>query len=224
MTQRARLAGLRALWHKRPRRWQGARQRRLAVGGAITAGWLALLGPSLVPYDPLQGDPSRIAAPPSVWHPFGMDKYGRDVLSRVVAGTRYDLCLAIAAVGLAGFIGGVVDQLLMRGIDMLLAFPSFVLALVFVAVLGPSFGVLIVALGLRFIPLYARLVRGELMAEKAKEYAQAARAIGCSEARLIWRHLLPNALGPIVTQSTMNLSWASAFWVWARSRRRLNGA
>jgi peptide/nickel transport system permease protein len=134
-------------------------------------------------------------------------------------GGRYDLFIATMAVGLAvmagtaiggvsGFIGGTFDNLLMRIVDMVLAFPSFVLALVFVAVLGPTLSVLVVALGLRFIPLYARLVRGEILSEKLKEYASAARAIGCSDTRLIFRHLLPNALGPIVTQSTMNLSWA----------------
>jgi peptide/nickel transport system permease protein len=176
-------------------------------------------GPWVVPYDPLQGEASLAAAPPSLAHPFGMDKYGRDVLARVVAGGRYDLFIATVAVGLAlvagtaigsvsGFIGGTVDTLLMRLIDMVLAFPSFVLALVFVAVLGPTLDVLVVALSLRFIPMYARLVRSEMLSEKLKEYAQAARAIGCSDTRLIFRHLLPNALGPIVTQSTMNLSWA----------------
>jgi peptide/nickel transport system permease protein len=92
--------------------------------------------------------------------------------------------------------------------SFLVAFPSFVLALVFVAVLGPTLSVLVVALSLRFIPIYARLVRGEILSEKLKEYAMAARAIGCSDARLVFRHLLPNALGPIITQSTMNLSWA----------------
>jgi peptide/nickel transport system permease protein len=163
-----------------------------------------------VPYDPLQGDASLAAALPSLTHPFGLDKYGRDVLARVVAGGRYDLFIAVVAVGLAviagtvigsvsGFIGGAFDNLLMRLVDMVLAFPSFVLALVFVAVLGPTLSVLVVALSLRFIPMYARLVRGEILSEKLKEYALAARAIGCSDTRLVFRHLLPNAMGPIIT-------------------------
>jgi ABC-type dipeptide/oligopeptide/nickel transport system permease subunit len=99
----------------------------------------------------------------------------------------------------SGFIGGAFDNLLMRLVDMVLAFPSFVLALVFVAVLGPTLSVLVVALSLRFIPMYARLVRGEILSEKLKEYALAARAIGCSDTRLVFRHLLPNAMGPIIT-------------------------
>jgi peptide/nickel transport system permease protein len=232
MTDITRLVELTMTWQKRPKmlRWprprlpkmlQWPRQRLIGVGLTITVCWafLALCGPWLVPYDPLQGDASLAAAPPSLTHPFGLDKYGRDVLARVVVGGRYDLFIAVVAVGLAviagtvigsvsGFIGGAFDNLLMRLVDMVLAFPSFVLALVFVAVLGPTLSVLVVALGLRFIPMYARLVRGEILSEKLKEYALAARAIGCSDTRLVFRHLLPNAVGPIITQSTMNLSWA----------------
>jgi peptide/nickel transport system permease protein len=232
MTDITRLVELTTTWHKRPKMlhrppWrlmkvlQWPRQRLIALGLTITVCWalLALFGPWLVPYDPVQGDSNLAAAPPSLAHPFGLDKYGRDVLARVVSGGRYDLFIAVVAVGLAviagtaigsvsGFIGGACDNLLMRLVDMILAFPSFVLALVFVAVLGPTLSVLVVALSLRFIPMYARLVRGEILSEKLKEYALAARAIGCSDPRLVFRHLLPNALGPIITQSTMNLSWA----------------
>jgi peptide/nickel transport system permease protein len=232
MADITRLVELTMTWQKRPKmlRWprlrlmkmpQWPRQRLIAVGLTITVCWafLALCGPWLVPYDPLQGDSSPAAAAPSLAHPFGLDKYGRDVLARVVSGGRYDLFIAVVAVGLAllagtiigsisGFVGGTFDNLLMRLVDMVLAFPSFVLALVFVAVLGPTLSVLVVALSLRFIPMYARLVRGEILSEKLKEYALAARAIGCSDMRLVFRHLLPNAVGPIITQSTMNLSWA----------------
>jgi peptide/nickel transport system permease protein len=232
MTDITRRVELTMVWRKRSKmlrwRYQGLveglhwpRQQLVAVGFAVTVCWavLALVGPWLVPYDPLQGDPSLAAAPPSIAHPFGLDKYGRDVLARVISGSRYDLFISVVAVGLAviagtaigsvsGFIGGGFDNLLMRVIDMILAFPSFVLALVFVAVLGPTLSVLVVALGLRFIPMYARLVRAEILSEKLKEYALAARAVGCSDARLVFRHLLPNSLGPIVTQLTMNLSWA----------------
>ena len=132
---------------------------------------------------------------------------------------RYDLFIAVVAVGLAvlagtvigsisGFIGGAFDNLLMRLVDMVLALPSFVLALVFAAVLGPTLSVLVVTLSLRFIPMYARLVRGEILPKRLKEYALTARAIGCPDTRLVFRHLLPNTVGPIITQSTMNLSWA----------------
>jgi peptide/nickel transport system permease protein len=232
MTDSTRLADMTMTWQKRPEAWRlprwrplkrlpWPRQRLITMGFTITACWifLALCGPWLVPYDPLQGDSILAVAPPSLAHPFGLDKYGRDVLARVEAGGRYDLFIAVVAVGLAlvagatigslsGFVGGTFDSLLMRLIDMVLAFPSFVLALVFVAVLGPSLPVLVVALAVRFIPIYARLVRADILSEKLKDYALAARAIGCSDMRLVFRHLLPNAVGPIITQSSMNLSWA----------------
>jgi peptide/nickel transport system permease protein len=92
--------------------------------------------------------------------------------------------------------------------DMVLAFPSFVLALVCVAVFSPTLMTLVIALSIRFVPMYARLVRGEMLAEKVKEYAVAAQALGSSQTRLVWRHLLPNSLTPLITQSTMNISWA----------------
>ena len=100
------------------------------------------------------------------------------------------------------------DNCIMRVMDMLLAFPSFVLALVFVAVFRPSLMILMIALSIRFIPMYARLVRGEMFVERVKEYAVAAQAIGSAQARLVFRHLLPNALSPLITQSTTNISWA----------------
>jgi peptide/nickel transport system permease protein len=221
MTDITRMTEFKLTWQKRALAIRWPRERMVIAGLAITVSWLliAVFGPWLLPYNPVQGDPSLVAAPPSMSHPFGMDKYGRDVLARVVAGCRYDLFISVVAVGLAviagtiigsasGFIGGGFDNFLMRIIDMILAFPSFVLALVFVAVLGPTLSVLVVALSLRFIPMYARLVRGEILSEKLKEYAIAARAIGCSDTRLVFHHLLPNSLGPVVTQSTMNLSWA----------------
>jgi ABC-type dipeptide/oligopeptide/nickel transport system permease subunit len=129
------------------------------------------------------------------------------MLSRVVYGSRYDLCIAITVVGFAlvvgtligsisGFLGGRMDSFIIRLMDMVLAFPSFVLALVFVAVFAPTLITLIIALSIWFIPMYARLVRGEMFAEKVKEYAVAAQALGSSQARLVFRHLLPNSLTP----------------------------
>lgn len=150
---------------------------------------------------------------------FGLDKCGCDVLSQVVYGSRYDLCLAVSVVCsallvgtligcIAGFLGGRVNHLMMSLMDMVLAFPSVVLALVFVAVFSPSLLTLIVALGSRFVPMYARLGRSELYVEKCKESATAAQALGSSRPRLVFRHLLPNSLTPLITQSTTNISWA----------------
>jgi ABC-type dipeptide/oligopeptide/nickel transport system permease subunit len=137
----------------------------------------------------------------------------------VIYGSRYDLFMALGVVlcamvagtllgSVSGFIGGKFDNGVMRLVDIVLAFPSFVLALVFVAVFSPSLTTLVVALSIRFIPIYARLIRGEILVEKVKEYAVAAQALGSSHPRLIFRHLLPNAVAPIITQSTMNMAWA----------------
>jgi peptide/nickel transport system permease protein len=191
------------------------------IGALITLFWVgvALLAPWIAPYHPLQGNATLAKGSPSSTHLFGLDKYGRDMLSRVAYGSRYDLCIAITVVGcallvgtligsLSGFLGGRMDSLIMRLMDMLLAFPSFVLALVFVAVFAPTLITLIIALSIRFIPMYARLVRGEMFAEKVKEYAVAAQALGSSRVRLVLRHLLPNSLTPLITQSTTNVSWA----------------
>jgi peptide/nickel transport system permease protein len=191
------------------------------LGVLITLFWVgvALLAPWIAPYSPTQGEATLAQGSPSLSHLFGLDKYGRDILTRVVYGSRYDLCIAVTVVGcslvvgtcigsISGFLGGKIDNLMMRVMDMLLAFPSFVLALVFVAVFRPTLMTLVIALSIRFIPMYARLVRGEMFVERVKEYAVAAQAIGSAQTRLVFRHLLPNSLSPLITQSTTNISWA----------------
>jgi peptide/nickel transport system permease protein len=191
------------------------------LGVLMTLLWVAvaLLAPWIAPYSPTQGDAALAQGSPSLSHLFGLDKYGRDILTRVVYGSRYDLCIAVTVVGcslvvgtligsISGFLGGKTDNLIMRVMDMLLAFPSFVLALVFVAVFRPTLMTLVIALSIRFIPMYARLVRGEMFVERVKEYAVAAQAIGSAQTRLVFRHLLPNSLSPLITQSTTNISWA----------------
>jgi peptide/nickel transport system permease protein len=185
------------------------------LGVLITLFWVAvaLLAPWIAPYSPTQGDAALAKGSPSLSHLFGLDKYGRDIPTRVVYGSRYDLCIAVTVVGtligsISRFLGGKIDNLIMRVMDMLLAFPSFVIALVFVAVFRPTLVTLVIALSIRFVPVYARLVRGEMFVERVKEYAVAARAIGSAQTRLVFRHLLPNALSPLITQSTTNISWA----------------
>jgi peptide/nickel transport system permease protein len=191
------------------------------IGILITLFWVgvAVFAPWIASYSPLQGDAALAKGGLSAAHLFGLDKYGRDILSRVVYGSRYDLCIAVSVVGsallvgtligsLSGALGGKVDGLIMRLMDMVLAFPIFVLALVFVAVFRPHLSTLIIALSIRFIPLYARLVRSEMFVERVKEYAVAAQALGSSQPHLILRHLLPNSLTPLITQSTTNMAWA----------------
>ena len=209
------------LWKRAPVKRALAGNTLYRLGVLITLFWVgvALLAPWLAPYSPTQGEAALAQGGPSLAHLFGLDKYGRDILTRVVYGSRYDLCIAVTVVGcslvvgtligsISGFLGGKMDNLIMRVMDMLLAFPSFVLALVFVAVFRPSLMTLMIALSIRFIPMYARLVRGEMFVERVKEYAVAARAIGSAQTRLVFRHLLPNALSPLITQSTTNISWA----------------
>jgi peptide/nickel transport system permease protein len=210
------------------RLWQRVTVKRALAGNTlyrlgvlITLFWVgvALLAPWIAPYSPTQGEAALAQGSPSLSHLFGLDKYGRDILTRVVYGSRYDLCIAVTVVGcslvvgtfigsISGFLGGKIDNLIMRVMDMLLAFPSFVLALVFVAVFRPTLMTLMIALSIRFIPMYARLVRGEMFVERVKEYAVAAQAIGSAQTRLVFRHLLPNSLSPLITQSTTNVSWA----------------
>ena len=209
------------LWKRAPVKRALAGNTLYRLGVLITLFWVgvALLAPWLAPYSPTQGEAALAQGGPSLAHLFGLDKYGRDILTRVVYGSRYDLCIAVTVVGcslvvgtligsISGFLGGKMDNLIMRVMDMLLAFPSFVLALVFVAVFRPSLMTLMIALSIRFIPMYARLVRGEMFVERVKEYAVAAQAIGSAQARLVFRHLLPNSLSPLITQSTTNISWA----------------
>jgi peptide/nickel transport system permease protein len=209
------------LWTRAPVKRALAGNMLYRLGVLITLFWVvvALLAPWIAPYSPTQGEAALAQGSPSLSHLFGLDKYGRDILTRVVYGSRYDLCIAVTVVGcslvvgtcigsISGFLGGKMDNLIMRVMDMLLAFPSFVLALVFVAVFSPSLTTLVIALSIRFIPMYARLVRGEMFVERVKEYAVAAQAIGSAQMRLVFRHLLPNSLSPLITQSTTNISWA----------------
>ena len=209
------------LWKRAPVKRVLAGNTLYRLGVLLTLFWLgvALLAPWIAPYSPTQGEAALAQGSPSLAHLCGLDKYGRDILTRVVYGSRYDLCIAVTVVGcslvvgtfigsISGFLGGKMDTLIMRLMDMLLAFPSFVLALVFVAVFRPSLMILMIALSIRFIPMYARLVRGEMFVERVKEYAVAAQAIGSARTRLVFRHLLPNSLSPLITQSTTNISWA----------------
>ncbi|MBI3078613.1 MAG: ABC transporter permease [Deltaproteobacteria bacterium] len=201
---------------------QTLRQNRLfQLGAVITLFWLvvAAAAPILAPDDPLRTEALRAEQPPSMKNPLGTDKYGRDILARLLFGTRYDLLIAVLSVGLAVAAGiilgsiaglgpGYLDQILMRLSDMILAFPSFVLALVLVAVLGPNLFSVILALAVRYTPMNACLVRAEILAERSKDYALAARAMGSGVCRLALRHLIPNILPSLLTQATMHMAWA----------------
>ncbi len=190
-------------------------QRRLtgtmAAALAIVGGWvlLALAAPLIAPYDPDAVDIANLLAPPGTTHWFGTDQVGRDVLSRVLFASRVDLFLCVAgvvpplligtAVGLfSGYYGGVVDSLLMRLYDVTAAFPFFVLVLAIVGVIGPGLTNFVIALTLVGWVTYARLVRAEVLTLRQSEYVQAARCLGFSDAAILFRHVLPNAIGPVI--------------------------
>lgn len=183
------------------------RQPMLATGLGILAAFvlLALFAQWVAPYDPIYQDSAVRLMPPSWAHPFGTDNFGRDVLSRVIWGTRIDLQMAVigvvfpfligTAVGtVAGFFGGWVDAVLMRVIDVVLAFPFLVLMLSIITILGPGLGSFYIAMALVGWVSYARLIRAQILVLKTQDYAVAAASLGFSRLRIMFRHLLPNAL------------------------------
>ena len=179
----------------------------------------ALIGPYLVPYDPLATNAEMALSPPSLAHWFGTDNLGRDVFSRVIVATRLDLVISVAAVALsfiigsvlgaiAGYYGGLTDTILNRILDTIMAFPLFVLAMGIVAALGNSVANIIYATAIINIPFYARLVRAEVNIRREAGFTLAAKLAGNSDARVLAFHIFPNALPPMMVQVSLNLGWA----------------
>ncbi|MFK7880212.1 ABC transporter permease [Roseobacter sp.] len=179
----------------------------------------ALLGPSVVPYDPLQTNASKALQAPSLEHWFGTDQVGRDVFSRVIVATRLDLTISVAAValsfvvgsllgGVAGYWGGWLDAVLNRFLDTIMAFPLFVLAMGIVAALGNTIENIIYATAIINMPFYARLVRAEVNIRRDSGFAHAAKLSGNSDLRVLAFHIFPNALPPMMVQVSLNLGWA----------------
>jgi peptide/nickel transport system permease protein len=179
----------------------------------------ALFAPLLAPQDPLRQNLDEDLVSYSVEHPLGTDKLGRDILSRTIYGARISLIVGCATVALSvtigfalgslsGYFGGWVDQSMMRLVDILMAFPGILLAIAFTAVLGPGLDHVVLALCLIGWTTYARLVRGEILALREREFIHAARALGCRPTRIILRHLLPNLLPPLLIQATFGLAAA----------------
>ena len=180
---------------------------------------MVLCAPWLAPYDPLAVAPLEALQPPSAAHWFGTDQYGRDVLSRVIEGAHVSLLIGLFAVAISVIVGSalgliagsmedLVDGVIMRFIDMLLAFPSILLALAIIAVLGASLQNVIVAVGVTTIPVYARVVRGEVLALKRTTYVEAARVAGCSGWQLALRHMLPNVAASILVLATIGVAYS----------------
>jgi peptide/nickel transport system permease protein len=180
---------------------------------------LALFGPAIAPYSPTAADFLSMTSAPSAMHWFGTDSTGYDIFSRILAGARLSIGAAAAilviavAIGLplgaiSGLAGGWVDEVIMRITDMFLAFPALILALAIAQSMGNGLFNAVIALSVGFWPWYARLLRGQVLSLKHKEYVEAARAIGVSNTGIMMRHILPNALGPIVVELSQDMGFA----------------
>ena len=195
------------------------RNRWRATGAAIVLGVaaLAVLAPVLPLADPNRTQPSRRLAPPlSPGHPLGSDHLGRDLLSRVIWGARVSLAVGVLATLLAmaagtavglitGFYGGLTDNIVMRGIDLVMAFPYILLAMLLVAALGPGLVNAMIAVALVNVSFYARGIRGAVLLLREQDFVEAARAVGSTERHILWRHVLPGIVGPILVFVSMNI-------------------
>jgi peptide/nickel transport system permease protein len=195
---------------------------RLAVFGTAVLGvfiLMAVFAPYLAPYGPLQQNLPEKFDGPSLAHPFGQDELGRDILSRVIYGARISLTAGLAAVALATVVGTIVglaagylgrwpDSLLMRLMDVLLAFPSILLAIVVVSVLGPSLVNAMFAISIVFIPQIARVVRSSVISVRERDYIEAERALGAGNVQIVFSGVLPNSMAPLIVQSTLTLATA----------------
>jgi len=198
--------------------------RRLRRNPSAVAGFVillvlvlsAILAPLLTPYDPTQQQLAQVLQHPSLKHPLGTDQLGRDLLARILYGGRLTLFIgAIAvAVGVAlgvplgivsGFYRGSVDMVIQRVMDLMLAFTSFLLALTLVSLLGVGLTNVIVAVGIATIPRFARLVRASVLTIREISYVEASRALGAADRRVLWRHVLPNAVAPVIVQATLSM-------------------
>ena len=197
------------------RRRRPLRHVTFALGALITLVLLATAALSLAwtPADPLAMSIAGRLAGPSTAHPFGTDQYGRDLLSRVMRGAVTSIAVGVIAVGigaltgitigmLSGYVGGWCDETLMRVIDAVQGFPAILSALLFTAVFGPGIVVSMVAVGIAFVPAFARITRGSFLELRAREFVTAAQALGARDRRLVLRHILPNTLAPLIVQAT----------------------
>jgi peptide/nickel transport system permease protein len=191
----------------------------VAAGGALVLVLIALFGPALVPYDPVASDVPQALQPPSALHWAGTDQLGRDVFSRLIVAARLDLAIAISAVGisfaigavigsLCGYAGGKLDRAVGRFVDVVMAFPLFVLAMAMVAALGNRVENIVIATAIINLPFYIRFARAEVNIRRNLGWVEAARACGDGHVSVVLRFLLPNVLPAMAVQMSLNLGWA----------------
>ncbi len=206
----------------RAQRWRSFRRSRLALPGLVTFAAFVLVGlfaPWLAPYDPNANDLANVMTTPSAGHWFGTDELGRDILSRIIHGTRLSLIEGVFSVAIAmaigvpiglasGYLGGRTDALVMRAIDVLMAFPGVLLAIVIISILGPSLLNAILAVAIYTVPIFARLTRALTLSLREELYIEACHAIGMSHWRIVARHILPNINAPILALATLRVGIA----------------
>lgn len=197
-------------------------QNKLAMVGLVCTGiyfLIALVGPLLITQEPTAMNPENRFASPSTAHPFGTDRYGRDVFARVIVGARISLYVAVAVVTfstvvgvlfglLAGYFRGLVDEAIMRSVDVLFAFPSILLALIVIAILGPGLDRTIFALAIAFTPIMLRVTRGSAISIRENEYILAATSYGESTLNIMFRDMLPNLVSAVMVQATITFAFA----------------
>lgn len=206
-------------WRRRLRR--AVRDPLTVTGFAVIAAWLvlAILAPFLTSYGPIDPDMTVRLQGPDAAHVFGTDQYGRDILTRVIYGARVSMLIGLISVGIslavglplgavAGYMGGRTEQAIMRFMDMLLAFPALVLAMAIAVSMGRGLVSAMVAVGIVGIPDFARLMHGQAISLRQKDFVEAARALGSGDRRIILRHIVPNAVSPVIVRATLGLGFA----------------
>jgi peptide/nickel transport system permease protein len=191
----------------------------VALGIILLLVLLAILAPSIAPYDPIKQSWAAVRKAPSALYWFGTDEVGRDILSRIIYGARASLMAGVISVGIAiavgvpvglvaGYAGGLVDGIISRFTDAMLACPFLILAIALAAFLGPSLGNAMIAIGVTATPIFVRLTRGQVLSVKAEDYVEAARAVGNPHWRIAFRHILPNVMPALLVQATLTIATA----------------
>ena len=207
------------------RRWSALKRNKAAMLGAVLIllyVLTAVFAPLISPGDPAAPDLMNSLEKPSVKHPLGTDQLGRSILARIIHGSRVSLLIAVGvvAVGLligvpigliSGYYGGAVDFIIQRITDMFLAFPGFLLALALVAILGVGMTNVVISIGIYMIPLYIRLVRAQVLTVRGEVYVEAAKAVGTRDIKILYRHILPNVMVPIIVQTSLGMGMAILF-------------